>query len=73
MIKPTYPEPRRLIAEEDAMPKGTKVAQVEAKLKAEYGSSPAAAGKVYGTLNKVGLMRGNQPTKKGLQKASRLR
>jgi hypothetical protein len=55
------------------VPKGTKVARLEAKLKAEYGSSPAAAGKVYGTLNKAGLMRGNQPTKKGLQKASRLR
>lgn len=54
------------------MPKGTKVAQVENKLKAEYGTkTPAARAKVYGTLNKVGLMQGNKPTKKGLQKAPR--
>jgi hypothetical protein len=56
------------------MPKGSKVADVERKLKAEYGTaSPAARAKVYGTLNKVGLMRGNKPTKKGLQKAPRKR
>ena len=48
------------------MPAGTKVAQVEAKLKKEYGSNNRA---VYGTLNKAGLMRGNKPTKKGLRKA----
>lgn len=53
------------------MPKGSKAAQVESKLKAEYGSGKAADAKVYGTLNKVGLMRGNQPTRKGLQKAGR--
>ena len=51
------------------MPKGTKVAQVERKLKGEYGTSKAAAPYVYGTLNKVGLMRGNKPTAKGLEKA----
>jgi hypothetical protein len=49
------------------MPKGSKVAQVEAKLKREYPGDPHA---VYGTLNKAKLMRGNKPTKKGLQKAS---
>jgi len=52
------------------MPKGSKVAQVENKLKREYPGNPGA---VFGTLNKAGLMRGNQPTKKGLQKASRKR
>jgi hypothetical protein len=53
------------------MPKGSKVEQVEGKLKAEYGTaSRTAQAKVYGTLNKVGLMHGNKPTKKGLQKAS---
>jgi hypothetical protein len=49
------------------MPKGSKVAQVETKLKREYPGNPGA---VYGTLNKAGLMHGNKPTKKGLQKAS---
>ena len=53
------------------MPRGTKVAQVENKLKDEYGSGKAAAPYVYGTLNKVGLMRGNKPTAKGLQKAKK--
>ena len=48
------------------MPKGSAVAEVEAKLKAEYGSNKHA---IYGTLNKVGLMRGNKPTAKGLKKA----
>jgi hypothetical protein len=48
------------------MPKGSKVAQVETKLKREYPGNPRA---VYGTLNKAGLMQGNKPTKKGLQKA----
>jgi hypothetical protein len=56
------------------MPKGTKVAQVERKLKAEYGTATRRAqDKVYGTLNKVGLMHGNKPTRKGLQKATRRR
>ena len=50
------------------MPKGSKVGQVENKLKAEYPGNPGA---VYGTLNKVGLMRGNKPTAKGRQKASK--
>lgn len=53
------------------MPKGSKVAEVEGKLKREYGTATRTAqAKVYGTLNNIGLMRGNKPTKKGLQKAS---
>ncbi len=40
----------------------TAVADVEDKLKAEYPGNPGA---VYGTLNKAGLMRGNQATAKG--------
>jgi len=50
------------------MPAGTAVAKVESKLKAEYGSNNRA---VYGTLNKIGLMRGNKPTAKGLRRAKR--
>ena len=46
------------------MPKGTKVAKVEAKLKKEYGSNEGA---IYGTLNKLGLKKGSKDTKKGLQ------
>lgn len=52
------------------MPKGSKVAQVEAKLQREYPGKPGA---VYGTLNKAGLMHGNKPTAKGRQKAGRKR
>lgn len=48
------------------MPDGSKVAAVETKLKKEYGSNKGA---IYGTLNKIGLMRGNKPTKKGLRKS----
>ena len=48
------------------MPKGSAVAKVESKLKSEYGANKRA---VYGTLNKIGLMRGNKPTKKGLKRA----
>ena len=47
------------------MPKGTAVADVESKLAKEYGSNKGA---IYGTLNKIGLMHGNKPTKKGLKK-----
>ncbi len=36
--------------------------RLEAKLKAEYPDNPSA---VYGTLNKLGLMHGNQETPKG--------
>ena len=48
------------------MPKGSAVADVESKLKAEYPGNPGA---VYGTLNKIGLMHGNKPTEKGLRPA----
>lgn len=48
------------------MPAGSKVAEVEAKLKREYPGNPGA---VYGTLNKARLMKGNKPTKKGLERA----
>lgn len=44
------------------MPAGSKVAKVERKLKREYPGNDKA---VYGTLNKIGLMKGNQATKKG--------
>lgn len=48
------------------MPAGSKVAKVEKKLKAEYGSNQKA---VYGTLNKIGLMRGSKVTAKGRRTA----
>jgi hypothetical protein len=52
------------------MPKGSKVDEVEGKLKKEYGEeSKEAKAKVYGTLNKIGLMHGNKVTAKGKQKA----
>lgn len=35
---------------------------LEDKLKAEYGNNPHA---IYGTLNKIGAMRGNKETAKG--------
>lgn len=35
---------------------------LEAKLRKEYGNNPRA---IYGTMNKVGAMRGNKVTKKG--------
>jgi hypothetical protein len=35
---------------------------LEDKLKKEYPNNPHA---VYGTMNKLGAMKGNQPTKKG--------
>lgn len=35
---------------------------LEAKLKKEYPNNPGA---VYGTMNKLGLMRGNKETAKG--------
>ena len=50
--------------------KGTKLAEVEGKLKREYGTKTREAqAKVFGTLNNAGLMRGNKPTRKGLEKA----
>lgn len=50
------------------MPKGSKVEKVERKLKQEYPGNPGA---VYGTLNKIGLMRGNKATAKGRAKAKK--
>jgi len=47
--------------------KKTAVADVEAKLKREYPGNKSA---VYGTLNKIGLMRGSKTTAKG-RKAAR--
>lgn len=35
---------------------------IEKKLKAEYGDNDHA---IYGTMNKLGLMKGNKETKKG--------
>jgi hypothetical protein len=46
--------------------KRTAVADVEGKLKKEYGNNPRA---VYGTLNKIGLMRGSKTTAKGRRAA----
>lgn len=37
---------------------------LEDKLRAEYGNNPRA---IYGTLNNIGAMRGNQETAKGRQ------
>mgnify|MGYP001598898723 CR=1 FL=1 len=48
------------------MPAGTAVADVEAKLKKQFGSNKGA---IFGTLNKIGLMHGNKATAKGLRKA----
>jgi len=36
---------------------------LETKLKKEYGNNPSA---IYGTMNKIGAMRGNKVTPKGL-------
>lgn len=46
--------------------KKTAVADVEGKLKKEYPGNPGA---VYGTLNKVGLMKGSKTTAKGAKAA----
>ena len=37
---------------------------LEAKLKKEYGNNPKA---IYGTMNKIGAMKGNKETPKGKQ------
>ncbi len=53
------------------MPLGSKVATLENSLRAKYGSNDHA---IFGTLNKVGLMKGSRVTKKGRQASkSRLR
>ena len=46
--------------------KKTAVADVEQKLKKQYPKNPSA---VYGTLNKIGLMRGSKTTAKGKKAA----
>lgn len=46
--------------------KKTAIADVEDKLKSRYPGNPGA---VYGTLNKIGLMRGNKATAKGKKAA----
>ena len=46
--------------------KKTAVADVEGKLKRQYPGNPGA---VYGTLNKIGLMRGSKTTAKGKKAA----
>ena len=51
------------------MPKGSAVDDVEKKLKKEYGAANKSA--VFGTLNKIGLMKGNKPTAKGLKPAGK--
>lgn len=56
------------------MPKYTKsgkltaLGDVERKLKKEYPGKPGA---VYGTLNRIGLMKGNKATAKGRRAAKR--
>lgn len=37
---------------------------LEKKLKKEYGDNPHA---IYGTMNKLGYMKGNKETKKGMR------
>ena len=55
------------------MPAGTKVAKAEAALKSSARkrglSGRRAAAYTYGTLNKIGLMHGNKPTKRGMRTA----
>lgn len=54
------------------MPAGTKVASAEAAIRKSAESRKGVKDKdayVYGTLNKMGLMRGNKPTRRGLAKA----
>lgn len=46
--------------------KPTALGDVESKLKSRYGENKHA---IYGTLNKIGLMHGNQATAKGKRAA----
>lgn len=48
--------------------KKTALGDVEGKLKKAYGSNKSA---IYGTLNKIGLMRGNKATAKGRKAAKK--
>jgi hypothetical protein len=58
-------------------PKGSAVATVKAKLATEYAGGQSDSKKrskaqnhaIYGTLNKAGLMRGNEPTAKGMKQS----
>lgn len=50
------------------MPKGSAVEKVEKKLKKEYPGNDRA---VYGTLNKIGLMKGSKTTAKGAKPAAK--
>lgn len=56
----------RLMPKRTPSGKKTAVADVEGKLKAEYGGNKGA---IYGTLNKIGLMRGSKTTAKGARAA----
>ncbi len=57
------------------MPKGTKVAKAEraltASAKAKGLSGDRADAYIYGTLNNIGLKRGNKTTKRGAMKAKK--
>ena len=57
---------RNLMPKRTPSGKKTAVADVESKLKKEYGSNKSA---IYGTLNKIGLMRGSKTTAKGKRAA----
>ena len=48
------------------MPANSQDAKAESKLKKQYPNNPHA---VFGPLNKMKMMHGNKPTKKGMQKA----
>ena len=48
--------------------KKTALGDVEGKLKRRYGANKGA---IYGTLNKIGLMKGNKATAKGRKAAKK--
>jgi hypothetical protein len=58
-------------------PKGSAVAEVKSKLAKEYAGGQSDSKKrskaenhaIYGTLNKAGLMHGNEPTAKGMKQS----
>ncbi len=52
------------------MPAGSIAAELETKLKKRYGGNDNA---IYGTLNKLKLMRGNKVTRKGSRPAKKPR
>ena len=57
------------------MPKGTKVAKAESAIKKEASkrgfTGDRADAYVYGTLNNIGLKKGNKTTPRGMQKAKK--